>query len=74
MQFKLGQIVSYTASSASAENAGLKWLFFITDILPHKGSGGHYYRAFCFKTPENLTSSKDLHQTIQISEASINAV
>jgi len=72
MKFEIGQIVSYTASSV--ENAGLKWLFFITDVLPHKGAGGHYYRAFCLETPENLNSCKDLHQTIQISEASINAV
>ena len=68
MKFELGEIVNYQ----SRDKPGMNWLFIIVGILTNHGVGGHYYKTFCFKAPENHISSRDLHQTIQMSEAALS--
>ena len=72
MKFEIGQIVSYTTHRQAEDD--MKWLFFITGVLPSKGSGGNYYRVFCFKTPKNQVHGGDLHESLQFSEVVLNVV
>ena len=65
MQFELGESVNYQAGDKN-------WLFIIVGILANRGPNESYYKAFCFKAPENRVSSRDLHQTIQMSEATLS--